>query len=171
MNGERSMGLVVLAQVIRDLVADGEYIVECIEQREYGKVAVSLALRSRAQPYNIQIETTDSKLEGLFRALLGDKETRSEKSRLAKLGAQAVPSVEVASLPADAPKRRRRRQAALNHANGTQPAEPTGPTVRRRRSARQLVLMPQEAASTAHQATVQTKRGRPSKVREQAERP
>jgi hypothetical protein len=163
------MGLVVLAQVIRELIADGEYIVECIEQREYGKVAVTLALRSRAQPYNIQIETTDSKLEGLFRALLGDKEARSGKPRLTKLGAQAVPIVEVASLPADAPKRRRRRQAALSHANGIQPPESTTPPVQRRRSARQLVLMPQEAASTANPIVVQAKRRRPSKVGERAE--
>src|SRR5919202_5241416 len=98
------MGMVVSAQEIRDLIIDDDYIVECIEQRDHGRVAVSLALRSRAQPYNIQIETTDSKLEGLFRALLSEKEARGEKSRLTKLGAQAVPFVEVASLPADAPK-------------------------------------------------------------------
>jgi hypothetical protein len=162
------MALVVLAQVIRELIADGEYLVECIEQREYGKVAVTLALRSRAQPYNIQIETTDSKLERLFRALLGDKEARSEKSRSTKLGAQPVPIVEVASLPADAPKRQRRRRTALNHTDDTQPAEPSRPAVRRR-SARQLVLMPQDAASTANQVAVQAKRGRLSKVGGRAE--
>ena len=31
------MGLVVSAHVVRDLIADGEYIVECIEQREHGR--------------------------------------------------------------------------------------------------------------------------------------
>ena len=56
------MGLVVVAQVIRELIADGEYLVECIEHRDRGKVAVAFALRSRAQPYSIQIETTDNKL-------------------------------------------------------------------------------------------------------------
>jgi hypothetical protein len=67
------MGLVVVAQVIRELIADGEYLVECIEHRDHGKVAVAFALRSRAQPYSIQIETTDNKLGGLFRALLDEE--------------------------------------------------------------------------------------------------
>src|SRR4029450_11268965 len=69
---ESLMGLVVVAQVIRELIADGEYLVECIEHRDRGKVAVAFALRSRAQPYSIQIETTDNKLGGLFRSLLDE---------------------------------------------------------------------------------------------------
>ena len=73
------MGLVVLAQVIRELIADGEYLVECIEHRDHGKVAVAFALRSRAQPYSIQIETTDNKLGGLFRALLDEEPSRTGK--------------------------------------------------------------------------------------------
>jgi len=40
------------------------------EQREHGRVAVALTLRARAQPYSIQIETSDNKLDGFFRALL-----------------------------------------------------------------------------------------------------
>jgi hypothetical protein len=43
------MGLVVVAQVIRELIADGEYLVECIEHRDRGKVAVAFVLRSRAR--------------------------------------------------------------------------------------------------------------------------
>src|SRR5919108_2519025 len=92
--GEKSMGLVVSAQVIRALITDGEYLVECIEQREHGKVSVTLVQRSRAQPYSIQIETTDDKLEGLFRALLDDKPARSPKPALMKVGSQPVPVVE-----------------------------------------------------------------------------
>jgi hypothetical protein len=138
------MGLIVSAQVIRELIADGEYIVECIEQRERGKVVVALALRSRVQPYSIEIETVDSKLGGLFRALLDDKSSRGEKSSVVKLGSQPVPVVEVESLPADASKSRKRRRQAVNHANA-QAGEPTKPGPRGRSAAGQLVLMPQEA--------------------------
>ena len=35
--GERGMGLVVSAHVVRDLIGDGEYTVECLEQREHGR--------------------------------------------------------------------------------------------------------------------------------------
>src|SRR5919109_5371373 len=104
------MGLVVLAQVIRELIAEGEYLVECIEHREHGKVAVAFALRSRAQPYGIQIETTDNKLGGLFRALLDEEPSRAAKPALVKVGSQPVPVVEVGSLPADASKARKRRK-------------------------------------------------------------
>jgi hypothetical protein len=161
------MGLVVSAQVIRELIADGEYIVESIEQREQGKVAVAFALRARAQPYNIQIETADNKLEGLFRALLTDKDARSEKSPLARLGGQAVPIVEVASLPADVPKRRRRQQAEgrIEDAQATAP----GPASRRRSSGRQLILMPQDVSSKPNRTAAQSRRGRPLKVRERPE--
>ena len=31
------MGLVVSAHVVRDLIGDGEYTVECLEQREHGR--------------------------------------------------------------------------------------------------------------------------------------
>jgi hypothetical protein len=138
------MGLVVSARVIRELIADGEYVVECIEQRERGKVVVALALRSRMQPYSIEIETVDSKLGGLFRALLNDNSSRGEKSSGVKLGSQPVPVVEVESLPADASKSRKRRRQAVNHADA-QASEPTKPAPRRRRVAGQLVLVPQES--------------------------
>ena len=78
------MGLVVSAQIIRELIADGEYLVECIEQRERGKVAVAFALRSRAQPYSIQIETMDNKLGGLFRALIEEKPCAYRETRPGK---------------------------------------------------------------------------------------
>jgi hypothetical protein len=163
------MGLVVSAQVIQELVADGEYLVECIEQREQGKVAVTFALRARAQPYSIQIETNDNKLEGLFRALLREKDIRSKDSRQTRLGGQVVPTVEVASLPADTPKRQRRRQVTVADANA-QPVESASPTGRRRASTRQLVLMPQDVSLQENLSRVQTKRGRPRKVRERANR-
>jgi hypothetical protein len=164
------MGLVVSAQVIRELIADGEYIVECIEQREQGKVTVTFALRARAQPYSIQIETNDSKLEGLFRALLREKDAHSKASERTRLGGQVVPIVEVASLPADAPKRQRRRRAAVADADAAQPVESARPTARRRASTRQLVLMPQDLSPQENLSRVQTKRGRPPKVREGSNR-
>lgn len=159
------MGLVVSAQVIQELIADGEYIVECIEQREQGKVAVTFALRARAQPYSIQIETTDNKLQGLFRALLREKDVRNNASPQTQLGEQVVPIVEVASLPADAPKRPRRRRAPVTDANAAQPLESASPTARRRASTRQLVLM-QDVSLQGQLSRGQTKRGRPRKIRE-----
>ena len=42
------MGLVVSAHVVRDLIGDGEYTVECLEQREHGRVVIALTLRARA---------------------------------------------------------------------------------------------------------------------------
>jgi len=140
------MGLLVSAQIIRELIADGEYLVECIEQRERGKVAVALALRSRLQPYSIEIETTDSKLAGLFRALVDEKSSRAEKSAVVKLGSQPVPVVEVESLPADAPTSRRQRKQPANSA-GVQTGESTKPTPRARSAAGQLILVPQEVAN------------------------
>jgi hypothetical protein len=138
------MGLVVLAQVIRDLIADGEYLVEYIEHRGRGKVAVAFALRSRAEPYSIQIETMDSKLGGLLRALLDEEPTRATKPALVKIGSQAVPVVEVDSVPADVVKGRRRRKQAGNDADGAKSVEPMKPTPRSRSSAQQLALVPQE---------------------------
>jgi hypothetical protein len=142
---ERAMSLIVSAQVIRELMADGEYLVESIEQREYGKVAVAFVLRSRTQPYSIQIETLDNKLGALFRALLGDKPSRAEKAAAVKVGSQPVPVVQVGSLPADVSKSRKRRKQETSNGNGGQPKELTKPSARGRRSARQLVLVPQEA--------------------------
>ena len=138
------MGLTVLAQVIRELIADGEYLVECIEHREHGKVAVAFALRSRAQPYSIQIETTDNKLGGLFRALLDEEPSRAGKPALVKVGSQPVPVVEVDSLPADASKGRKRRKRGANNSDRSTSVEPMQPTTRSRGSTQQLALVPQE---------------------------
>jgi hypothetical protein len=160
------MGLVVSAQVIRELIADGEYLVECIEQRDRGKVVVALAQRSRAQPYSIQIETIDSKLAGLFRALLGDKLSRIAEPALAKIGSQRVPVVEVDSLPADASRVRRRRKQRVNDAGGAQPKEPAKPVARGRRSARQLVLVPQEAPNQPPPQPTPSKRRRTDRASE-----
>jgi hypothetical protein len=106
--GERGMGLVVSAHVVRDLIGDGEYIVECIEQREHGRVMVALTLRARAQPYSIQIETSDNKLDGFFRAWLNGQGSTPGKNPAVNVGSQPVPVVEVDAMPADQPKRRRR---------------------------------------------------------------
>jgi len=158
------MGLVVSAQVIRELIADGEYLVECIEQRERGKVVVALALRSRVQPYSIEIETVDTKLGGLFRALLDEKSSRAEKPAVVKLGSQAVPVVEVESLPADASKGRRRRKQAVNDADGSQAREPTKPGPRGRSAARQLVLVPQEVPNAPAPMPTARKRRRTARA-------
>jgi hypothetical protein len=159
---EKAMGLVVSAQVIRELIAEGEYLIECIEQRERGKVAVALELRSRVQPYSIQIETTDNKLAGLFRALLNEKPSTAEKPALVKLGSQLVPVVEIESVPADAPKARRRRKQGVNGATGPQSSEPTKRSVRGRTAARQLALVEPEVS---HHAAATS---RPSKHRRAA---
>jgi hypothetical protein len=141
------MGLVVLAQVIRELIADGEYLVECIEHRDRGKVAVAFVLRSRAQPYSLQIETTDNKLGGLFRALLDEEPSRAGKAAVVKVGSQPVPIVEVESLPLDALKGRKRRKDGRHDANVSRslaPIAPREPTARSRGSGQQLALVPQE---------------------------
>jgi len=93
--------------VIRELIADGECLVECIEHRHRDKVAVAFALRSCAQPYSIQIETMDNKLEGLFRALLEEEMSCTGKPALVKIGSQPVPVIEVDSVPADVSKGRK----------------------------------------------------------------
>jgi hypothetical protein len=102
------MGLVVSGHVVRDLIADGEYIVECIEQREHGRVAVTLTLRARTQPYSIQIETSDNKLDGFLRALLNSKDSTIHKKPSMKGGSLPLPVVEVDTMPANQPKRRQR---------------------------------------------------------------
>jgi hypothetical protein len=157
------MGLLVSAQVIRELIADGEYLVECIEQRERGKVAVALALRSRLQPYSIEIETVDNKLTGLFRALLDGKPSRPEKGAVVKLGSQPVPVVEVESLPADAPTSRRRRKQDIKSA-GIQAREASKPAPRSRNTAGQLILVPQEVADEAVSSPSPPKRKRAARV-------
>jgi hypothetical protein len=163
--GDSTMGLLVSAQVIRELITDGEYLVECIEQRERGKVAVALALRSRMQPYSIEIETVDSKLAGLFRALLGEKSSRVEKSAVVKLGSQPIPVIEVESLPADAPTGRRRRKRPVNNAS-VQAGELTKPTPRVRSAAGQLILMPQEVAHETAPPPTPPKRRRAARANE-----
>jgi hypothetical protein len=165
------MGLVVSARVIQELIADGEYLVECIEQREHGKVAVTFALRARALPYSIQIETNDNKLEGLFRALLREKEVHSKASGETRIGGQVVPIVEVGSLPADAPKKPKRHRAAVSaNADAVPPVTSAGPTARRRASTRQLILMPQDPPLQEDLSRMQPKRRRPPKSREGSNR-
>jgi len=155
------MGLVVVAQVIRELIADGEYLVECIEHRDRGKVAVAFALHSRAQPYSIQIETTDNKLGGLFRALLDEEPSRIGKPGVVKVGNQLVPVVEVDSLPLDALKGRKRRKRGGNDTDvsrSSAPIAPMEPTTRSRSSGQQLALVPQEPPKEAAPAPKPSKR-------------
>jgi hypothetical protein len=165
------MGLVVSFQVIRDLIADGEYLVECIEQREHGKVAVTLALRSRAQPYSIQIETTDNKLEGLFRALLNHKPAGAEKGAKVKIGSQPVPVVEVNSLPADAAQGRRRRKLGVNTPDRAESPKPARPNGGSRSSARQLVLVAPETPIKPSAPPMPPKRRRAPRASARAKTP
>jgi hypothetical protein len=151
------MGLVVVAQVIRELIADGEYLVEYIEHRDRGKVAVAFALRSRAQPYSIQIETTDTKLGGLFRALLDEEPARAGKPGVVKVGSQPVPVVEVDSLPLDALTGRRRRKRGGNDTDVSRSA-PMEPTIQSRSPGQQLALVPQEPPKAPAPAAKPSKR-------------
>jgi hypothetical protein len=141
------MGLLVAAQVIRELITDGEYLVECIEQRERGKVTVAFTLRARAQPYNIQIETMDSKLDGLFRAILDSEPSRAQRAAGVKVGNQPVPILEVESLPLDAMtgNKRRRRQSNRPDASHSHPSNaPKASGTGSRSAGQQLALVPQE---------------------------
>ncbi|MBI3326976.1 MAG: hypothetical protein HYZ81_09780 [Nitrospinae bacterium] len=163
------MGLLVSAQAVRDLISEGEYVVECIEQREHGRLAVTLALRSRTQPYTMHIEMGEGKLEGLFRALLTDKSPARGGKPVLKVGSQVVPVTEVEAMPADQPKRRRRRRVAdaatVKTPNRSAPETPVTGAERRRSAIRQLVLVPQETrrrpAQTPDQARPRT-RSKPS---------
>jgi len=143
------MALLVSAQVIRDLIMDGSYVIECIEQRDQGRVAVMLALKSRTQPITVQIETTDRKLAGLFHALLQDNTTQKGSRPGVRVGSQAVPVIDVDAMPADQPQvhRRKRRQRQENGAAGAE--KPTKRGERRRAALRQLILMPQDSPSRA----------------------
>jgi hypothetical protein len=152
------MGLVVSAQVVRDLISDGEYIVECIEQREHGRVAVTLTLRARAQPYSIQIETSDNKLDGFFRALLNEPGSTTRKNPAVNVGSQPVPVVEVDAMPADQPKRRRRPAKLAIQPEPAFSQEKSSRAERRRSAIRQFVLVPQETGSKPIQPANQVKR-------------
>jgi hypothetical protein len=156
------MSLVVSAEVIRDLIIEGDYLMECLEQRERGGVLLTLTLRSRAQPYSLQIETTDHKLEGLFRALLHANAKRSGDKPTHRIGSQSVPVVEVDSLPADHAKPRRRRapqaaQIAAQTAKGA-PAQ----AERRQAALRQLTLVPEASPARPEPSSAQPgkRRGR-----------
>ncbi len=152
------MGLVVSAQVVRDLIGDGEYIAECLEQREHGRVAVTLTLRAGAQPYSIQIETSDNKLDGFFRALLNGKGSTTGKNPAVNVGSQPVPVVEVNAMPADQPKRRRRPAKAAIQPKPVLSEEKPSRAERRRSAIRQLVLVPQETGSNLTQPANQVTR-------------
>jgi hypothetical protein len=152
------MGLVVSAHVVRDLIGDGEYIVECLEQREHGRVAVALTQRARAQPYSIQIETSDHKLDGFFRALLNGQGSTIGKNPTVNVGSQPVPVVEGDAMPADQPKRRRRPATAAIQPEPALGEENPSRAERRRSARRPLVLMPQETDSKPTQPANPVKR-------------
>jgi hypothetical protein len=131
---EHGMGLVVSGEVVRDLIADGEYSVESIEQREHGRVAVRLLLRTHAQPYSIQIETSDNRLEGFFRALLNGKGSTIGQNPAVKVGGQPTPVIEADAMPVDRPKRLRRpTKVAIQPGPALSGEKP--PRAKRRRSA------------------------------------
>jgi hypothetical protein len=142
------MGLVVSGQVVRDLIADGEYMVECIEQREHGRVAVTLMLRARAQPYSIQIETSDNKLDGFFRALLDGKGSTMRKNTSVKVGSLPMPVGDGDSTPADQPKRRRRPAGAAVQPKPASSGEKPSRAERRGSAIRQFGLVPQGSPVT-----------------------
>jgi hypothetical protein len=156
------MGLFVSAQVIRDLIIDGDYLVECIEQRDHGRVAVALVLRSRAQPYIIQIETTDSRLEGLFRALINGQAPGNGKNAVVKVGNQPVPVIEVENVPADQPKGRRRRAPRIGQTEASQAREQSTRAERRRSAMRELVAAAADAPVTTAGPTHLSRRRRRS---------
>jgi hypothetical protein len=142
------MGLVVSGQVVRDLIADGEYIVECIEQREHGRVAVALTLRARTQPYSIQIETSDSKLDGFFRALLNGQGPTIHKNLSVKVGIPPIPVVEVDTMPGDQPKRRRRPAKAAIQPEPAFSEQKPSRAERKRSAIRRFVMVPQGSPVT-----------------------
>ena len=152
------MGLVVSAHVVRDLIGDGEYTVECLEQREHGRVMVALTLRARAQPYSIQIETSDNKLDGFFRAWLNEQGSTPGKHPAVNVGSQPVPVVEVDAMPADQPKRRRRPAKAAIQPEPALREENPSRAEHRRSARRPLVLVPQETGSKPTQPAKPVKR-------------
>ena len=152
------MGLVVSAHVVRDLIGDGEYTVECLEQREHGRVVIALTLRARAQPYAIQIETSDNKLDGFFRALLNGQGSTPGKHPVVNVGSQPVPVVEVDAMPADQPKRRRRPAKAAIQPEPALREEKPSRAEHRRSTRRQLALVPQETGSKPAQPANHVKR-------------
>jgi hypothetical protein len=168
---ESFMGLVVSAQVIRELIADGEYLVECIEHREHGKAAVAFTLRSRVQPYGLQIETTDNKLGGLFRALLNEEPSRTGKPAMTKVGGQPVPIVEVDTLPVDASRGRKRRKQGANDADIPKPGAPREPTARRGSTERPFALVAQEPPRKPAPVLNASKRRRTARAGERNETP
>jgi hypothetical protein len=165
------MGLVVSAQVLRELIIDGEYLVECIEQHARGKIAVAFALRSRTQPYSIQIETMDNKLARLFRALSHERPLRAENPALMKIGSQPIPVVEVNSIPADASKGRKRGIRGINGADVSSAKGTSKPAARSRRSARQLILVPQEKPNEPAATPSRSRRRRTVRASEDRETP
>jgi hypothetical protein len=143
------MALLVSAQVVRDLIIDGSYVIECLEQRDQGRVAVMLALKSRTQPISVQIETTDHKLAGLFHALLQDNATQTGSRPGIRVGSQAVPVIDVEAMPADQPQAPRRKPRRRKNPEVADAASPPKRGERRRAALRQLILMPQDAPARA----------------------
>jgi hypothetical protein len=142
------MGLVVSGQVVRDLITDGEYVVEYIEQREHGRVAVTLMLRARAQPYSVQIETSDNKVDELFRALLDGKSSTMRKNPSVKAGSLSIPVGEGGSTPTDRPKRRRRPAEATIQPEPAFNEEKPSRAEHRRSAIRHFGLVPQGSPGT-----------------------
>jgi hypothetical protein len=111
-------------------------------------VAVTLMLRARAQPYSIQIETSDNKLDGFFRALLNGRGLTISKNPAVRVGNQPIPVVEVDAMPADQPKRRRRPTKAAIQPEPALSQEKSSRAERRRSAVRQFGPVPPESPVT-----------------------
>ena len=106
------------------------------------------AKRGANEAATVQIETSDNKLDGLFRALLNGQGSTPGKHPVANVGIQPVPVVEVDAMPADQPKRRRRpAKAALQPEPALREEKPSR-AEHRRSTRRQLALVPQRQAQT-----------------------
>jgi hypothetical protein len=78
---------------------------------------------------------------------LHEDPARAGKPAVAKVGSQAVPIVEVDSLPLDTVKGRKRRKLSGNDADVSRPRAPIGPkntSARSRSAGQQLALVPPE---------------------------
>ena len=116
----------------------GRYILKHLQ------VVIALTLRARAQPYAIQIDTSDNKLDGFFRALLNGQGSTPGKHPVVNVGSQPVPVVEVDAMAADQPKRRRRPAKAAIQPEPALREENSSRAEHRRSTRRQLALVPQE---------------------------
>ena len=118
------MALQVSADAVRALIADGVYSLQILEQRDSQRVVLTFSLAARGGGYMIQIETSETKVAGLFQQLL----LRTLPASQAKPPARATP------------KRRSRAEAAAEQRPMATPTAPAPlaerPAKRQRRQRR-----------------------------------